>query len=267
MLLAYTRVSTDEQATEERTSLAEQQRMLKGFAIQKGYGTLEVTVYSDTVSGSVPVEEREGGKRLLDTVRPGDFVVAAKIDRMFRSTLDALHVADKFKEAGVHLGFLDFMGGEPVTGDGPARFFFTVLSAVAQLERDRIRQRMMEGKQAKAALVGHIGGIVPYGYQKKGDGRFAMLVPHPEEQIVVKRAVALNVALNAFQIARELDREGFKNRKGQRIHHNQVQRMMRREARHDSHRGRVSGDMRGDVPALQELVPADEETGLEGVGA
>ena len=58
---------------------------------------------------------------------------------MFRSALDALAVLGRLKERGVSLHMID-LGGD-VTGNGISKLVFTILSAVAEAERDRIRGR------------------------------------------------------------------------------------------------------------------------------
>lgn len=229
MFLCYVRVSTDDQAKDDRTSLPEQERMLKGFGMQRGISAFDTAVFRDTVSGSIPFGIRPAASRLMATVKPGDFVVAAKIDRMFRSTLDALQVAEGFKAQGIDLGFLDFMGGDPVTGDGLARCFFTVAAAFATLERDRIRERMQEGKRAKRRKGGHTGGLAPFGWRIEGAGRDARLLPVPEEAQVVKRAQALAKALGVAKATQALNEEGFKNRAGGQFHPMQVYRFIARE--------------------------------------
>jgi putative DNA-invertase from lambdoid prophage Rac len=49
------------------------------------------------VSGSVSLTDRPQGKALLATVKPGDVIITAKLDRMFRSALDALGVLGDLK--------------------------------------------------------------------------------------------------------------------------------------------------------------------------
>ncbi len=78
------------------------------------------------VSGSVPLVQRPEGARLWAGLRRGDTVVAAKLDRLFRSALDALQAVEDLKTRGVSLVLLD-LGGDisvafhpdkPVTVDG-----------------------------------------------------------------------------------------------------------------------------------------------------
>lgn len=60
--------------------------------------------------------------------------------------------------------------------------FFTVLAAMAEFERERLRDRVANGQRAKAAKGGHIGGTAPFGYRVEGSGKEARLVEIPEQQ-------------------------------------------------------------------------------------
>ena len=82
---------------------------------------------------------------MLATVGKGDIIVTAKLDRAFRSAADALAVLEEFKEQGVGLHMID-LGGD-VTGNGISKMVFTILAAVAEGERDRIRERIRDAKR------------------------------------------------------------------------------------------------------------------------
>lgn len=186
MLLLYARVSTAEQATDDKTSLAEQNRIGRGFAMAKGFSQFDVSSYEDAgVSASIPLKERPGGGRLLQDMKTGDVVFASKLDRMFRSARDALNMAEIFKERKINLVLFNF-GTEPVNGTGIGEFFFTMMAAVAQLERVQISERMNEGKKAKVAKGGHAGGRAPFGFRIVGKGRDARLERVEEEQRVIE---------------------------------------------------------------------------------
>ncbi len=77
---------------------------------------------------------------MLAKLQAGDVVVAAKLDRVFRSALDALQVCEDFKKRGVALHLLD-LGGD-VTGNGMAGLFMKVAAAFAEFERDRVAERV-----------------------------------------------------------------------------------------------------------------------------
>jgi putative DNA-invertase from lambdoid prophage Rac len=185
---AYTRVSTTEQV--DGTSLEEQERKARGVAMIRGEEIAEV--FSDAgVSGSVPLEDRPAGKRLLATLKKGDTLIVAKLDRIFRNATDALVRSDAFKDKGIKLILVD-MGNDPVTENGTGRIFFGMLALVAEFERHRILERTDNGRQAKRAKGGHIGGTAPFGYQVVGHGKEARLEPVEDQQFAIRDAKALH---------------------------------------------------------------------------
>lgn len=229
MFLAYTRVSTVEQASSDRTSLSEQSRVLKGLAMMRGVGEYDTAFYSDPgISGSCPLRLRPGGGKLLAAMQPGDVVAAAKLDRMFRSAIDALRVAEKMQQRGIALILCD-MGDQPVTGDGMAKCFFTMAAAFAELERTRIADRMREGKTAKRLNGGHGGGVAPYGWQIVGEGRQTRLEPVEAEQATIRIVKAYWPNHSPQQIRLLLENQGLRDRAGSPFRPNQVQRIAQRE--------------------------------------
>lgn len=228
MILGYVRVSTDEQTN--GTSPAEQEAVIYGYAMTQGIDRFGVQIYYDAgVSAKTPLKDRPQGKKMLADAQPGDTVIAAKMDRIFRSARDALEVADQFMAGKINLILFD-MGIQPVTGDGPSRMFFTMLAAFAEFERGRIRDRLVQGKMSKAKAGGHIGGEAPYGYRIEGEGRTAKLVPVEDEQKVIAR-IKERMRGGLFTnggMARLLNHEGVKNRAGKNFAAYQVQRIAER---------------------------------------
>src|SRR6185312_7121497 len=172
---AYTRVSTTRQA-DEGESLDVQQRTVAGYALMHGLDVGKVFVERG-VSGSKPLRDRPEGSALLAALQPGDTVITPKLDRMFRSALDALDVLAKLRERGISLHMID-LGGD-VTGNGISKLVFTILSAVAEAERDRIRERVTQVKRDQRQRNRYLGGIVPFGFRVGEDGS---LVPDEAEQ-------------------------------------------------------------------------------------
>jgi hypothetical protein len=113
----YTRVSTQMQA-EDGNGLDVQRRQIEGYALMHGFELAEVVV-EEGVSGSVPIAERPAGGRLFAKLKKGDVVIAPKLDRLFRSALDALQVVEDLKKRGVSLHLLD-LGGD-VSGNGVSK--------------------------------------------------------------------------------------------------------------------------------------------------
>jgi putative DNA-invertase from lambdoid prophage Rac len=208
----YVRVSTDRQA-DEGESLGTQQRVIDGYAMMNGL-TLDSIFVERGVSGSKPLGERPEGARLLTGLKSGDVVITPKLDRMFRSALDALEVLGRLKDRGISLHMID-LGGD-VTGNGVSKLVFTILSAVAEAERDRIRERIRDVKADQRKRQRYLGGIVPFGWRIGEDGT---LVEVLEQQRAIQRIVELRrkgVSLRAISasIAADgvkLSHEGVKN--------------------------------------------------------
>jgi putative DNA-invertase from lambdoid prophage Rac len=87
------------ETAKEGESLDVQRRQIEGYALMHGL-TLAGVLVEEGVSGSVPVEDRPVGGPLLARLECGDIVIAAKLDRLFRSALDALKVVESLKDAG-----------------------------------------------------------------------------------------------------------------------------------------------------------------------
>jgi putative DNA-invertase from lambdoid prophage Rac len=186
-VFGYCRVSTTEQA-DGGSSLDSQRQQITGYAMMKGWQVADFFVEAG-VSGSVPLADRPEGQRLLTTLRAGDVVITAKLDRAFRSAADALGTLEQLKEDRVALHMID-LGGD-VTGNGISKMVFTILAAVAEGERDRIRERIRDAKRHLTAQGVFSGGKRPFGFNIVEDGDIKLLIPNPEEQAVIVRMQAM----------------------------------------------------------------------------
>lgn len=186
-VFGYVRVSTTEQR-DEGCSLANQQQQITGYCMMKGWQVAEFFVEGG-VSGSIPLAERPEGRRLLQTLRAGDVIVTSKLDRAFRSAADALGTLEELKAEKIALHMID-LGGD-VTGNGISKMVFTILAAVAEGERDRIRERIRDAKRHLTAQGVFSGGKRPFGFDIVEDGQTKRLVANPEEQAVIARMQAM----------------------------------------------------------------------------
>lgn len=171
----YTRVSTAQQV--DGTSLSEQRRRIQAIADFHGW-TVDDYFEDRAVSGGDALHTRPAGNQMLALLKPGDTLIVSKLDRLFRSAEDALQRTNKWMAAGIDLVLGD-VSVDPVTRDGVGRLFFTMLAAMAEFERNRINERTAAGREAKKAEGGYLGGHVPFGYERRGKGKNARLVPHP----------------------------------------------------------------------------------------
>lgn len=145
-LIALARVSTDEQDAQlQQDALAE-----------GGCGR----IYEEKISTRKATTDRAGLSAALDYMRAGDTLIVWKLDRLGRSALQVLQVANDLHERGIGIRILTgkLAGTYQPTGEG--KFFFTMMAAFAELERDMIHERTMAGLRA-AKAQGRIGGRPP----------------------------------------------------------------------------------------------------------
>jgi len=133
-LFGYARVSTSQQ------SLDIQIKTLQESGVKKN------RIFTDKISGSNP--DREGLNLLLVKVEEGDLILVKKLDRLGRDTADMIQLIKEFDGIGVAIRFLD----DGINTEGTmGKMVVTILSAVAEAERQRILERTNEGRiEAKA---------------------------------------------------------------------------------------------------------------------
>lgn len=166
-VFGYCRVSTDGQA-QNGHSLADQENRIRGYAQSIGLRVDRIFIEAG-VSAGKKLALRPKGADLLSSLRRGDHVISTKLDRLFRSASDSLNVAADLRDKGVKLSLLD-IGGE-VTGNGAAKLVFSVLAAVAEMERERIGERVRSVKQHLRAGGYFTGGRVARGFSVNNDGK------------------------------------------------------------------------------------------------
>ena len=141
MLIGYARVSTGDQNLD-----------LQKNALIRAECEL---VYEDMASGKNA--RRPGLKRALRRLHPGDVLVVWKLDRLGRSVRDLITLVSELQARGVNFRSLT----DSIDTSTPAgRFFFHVMSALAEMERELIVERTRAGL-AVARAKGRIGGRRP----------------------------------------------------------------------------------------------------------
>ena len=180
-IYGYARVSTVTQV-KEGESLDTQKLQIQSYAISKGLELDAANIFVEAgVSGGIEFANRPEGSKLTQLVTTGDIIIFPKLDRAFRNTRNALNVLHDMKERKVSIHFID-LGGD-VTGNGIGAIVFTILSAFATFERERIATRIREVKQVQKAQGKFTGGRRPFGFEVV-DG---VKVVKPEEQKVISR--------------------------------------------------------------------------------
>ena len=129
-LFGYARVSTSQQ------SLDIQIKALREAGVEMN------RIFSDKASGSHV--NRDGLSLLRIKVEQGDVILVKKLDRLGRDTADMIALIKEFDNLGVAIRFLD----DGISTEGSmGKMVVTILSAVAQAERQRILERTNEGRE------------------------------------------------------------------------------------------------------------------------
>ena len=114
-------------------------------------------IYVEKVSTRKAAAERPGLAAALDYLRPGDTLVVWKLDRLGRSVKEVLTIADDLHARGIGVRILTGKLSGSYSPAGEGKFFFTMMAAFAELERDIIHERTMAGLAA-AKAQGRTGG-------------------------------------------------------------------------------------------------------------
>ncbi|EOT4178661.1 recombinase family protein [Escherichia coli] len=141
MLIGYVRVSTNDQNTD-----------LQRNALNCAGCEL---IFEDKISGTK--SDRPGPKKLLRTLSAGDTLVVWKLDRLGRSMRHLVVLVEELRERGVNFRSLT----DAIDTSTPmGRFFFHVMGALAEMERELIVERTRAGFAA-ARQEGRNGGRKP----------------------------------------------------------------------------------------------------------
>ena len=158
----YTRVSTTMQI--DGYSLDAQKARMKAFADFNNYEI--VGEYEDAGKSGKSIEGRMQFSQMMEDIKSGkdgvSFVLVFKLSRFGRNAADVLSTLQIMQDFGVNLICVE--DGIDSSKDA-GKLMISVLSAVAEIERENIRVQTMEGRIQKAREGRWNGGFAPYGYR------------------------------------------------------------------------------------------------------
>lgn len=220
--VCYVRVSTQEQA-QHGVSLDAQEARLRSYCAAMGLEPV-LLIREEGVSAGKPLALRPGGQKLLQSIQFGGVtnVVALKLDRLFRSTEDALNHVTAWDQQGVTLHMVDMGGQNLSTGTAMGRMMLTLLASFAEFERNLISERTtaaLHHKKRKGEAYNH----APYGFDKIDK----QLVPSESEQKVLKHIFQWRKeGLSLYKVACRLNELGVKSKTGGTWHQGTVARIV-----------------------------------------
>lgn len=203
----YTRVSTSMQV--EVYSLDAQKDKLKKYA---DYQEMSIVgEYSDEGKSGKSVEGRPQFKQMLSDIENGkddvDYVLVFKLSRFGRNAADVLSSLEKMKDYGVNLICVE--DGIDSSKDA-GKLMISVLSAVAEIERENILVQTMEGRRQKVREGKWNGGFAPYGYQLVNG---ELIIAEDEAEIIrIIYDKFVNTTMGMAAIAAFLNNSGYKKK-------------------------------------------------------
>lgn len=225
LAIAYVRVSTQEQAL-EGVSLAAQEERTKAYCSLSGLTLVDV-IREEGVSGGVPLAERPGGRKLLESAKENSVkhIVAMKLDRLFRDAVDALTMTRQWDKQEIALHLIDMGGQSLSTGSAMGRFFLSMMASFAELEKNLVSERTRMALAHKKKMR-QVYSPTPFGFDRHGD----VLKPNESEQEVLR-------LIRQFEdddwslagIARELNHRGIPTKRGAKWYPSTVRYLLRNE--------------------------------------
>ena len=203
----YTRVSTSMQV--DGYSLDAQKDKLKKYA---DYQEMSIVgEYSDEGKSGKSVESRPQFKQMLSDIENGkdnvDYVLVFKLSRFGRNAADVLSSLQKMQDYGVNLICVE--DGIDSSKDA-GKLMISVLSAVAEIERENILVQTMEGRRQKAREGRWNGGFAPYGYQLVNG---ELIIAEDEAEIIrIIYDKFANTTMGMAAIAAFLNNSGYKKK-------------------------------------------------------
>ncbi len=237
-LIGYTRVSTEEQSS-NGVSLDAQAERIAAYCTAQEFELVRVEVDAG-LSGSIRPDRRPALARALASVRDGEAtgLVALKLDRLSRNTMDVLNLAEEFNNRGWRL----ISVSESLdTGSAVGEFTLTILAALSQMERKQIAERTKLA-MAQVAREGRARSrMLPFGFRTRQNpdsitavaGDRSKLIPYPPELEAISQMMALRAfGLGPRRIARRLNESGiFHPRSKRPWSYSQVQGLLRTAAK------------------------------------
>jgi site-specific DNA recombinase len=201
----YTRVSTAMQI--DGYSLEAQKTRMRGYCAFNEY---EIAgEYEDAGKSGKSTVDRLAFNQMIEDIKSGKdevrYVLVFKLSRFGRNAADVLSTLQIMQDYGVDLICVE--DGIDSSKDA-GKLMISVLSAVAEIERENIRAQTMEGRIQKAREGKWNGGFAPYGY-KLVDGK--LLINEAEAEGVRKVFdVYINTTLGPSGVAKYLANHGIK---------------------------------------------------------
>lgn len=237
--IIYTRVSTNKQTVENQ--LHECRNFVRSLW-KKGDEVIEFE--EPDTSTRKPIDKRPKLMAMMQALQPDDTLILYKVDRLARQPRELMNIYFDIRDKNVKIqGIKDsYVDDQNIC----------IYAFIACTERENIKVRTISGLDRKRANMEKLGGRHSYGYSvdqtklspykdAKSEGKPYLLIANEEEQKHI--AVMLEFYDEGYSygdIARELEKRGFRNREGNPICKSTVYKVMRRLNKSQSPKEKVA---------------------------
>lgn len=182
--------------------------------------------YSDREASGKTMDGRPGLEVALDHVCHIRGVLCVyKLDRLARSTRDALEVSERLSECGADLACLRESFD---TSTSSGRFFYTIMAAMAQLEREQAAERTSDAMRRHQAAGRRMSAEPPWGTMIDPADPARLVVCEDEVRAAERIRELHGAGLSLRAIGRAMEEEGFERRGKRHWHHTLVARILAR---------------------------------------
>ena len=177
-ILYYCRVSTQQQVRDGHSIEAQKKKILDYVADKQLKDTVLPPFVDSALSGK-NMKDRPEFQRMKSMMKKGDTIISCSLTRIGRNTKEIIVFSSELEENGINLIVLD---NNIDTSTSYGRLFFTIMTGIAQFERELTSERnraVIESRKAD----GYVVSKPPYGYDV--DKETKKLIINEEEQNII----------------------------------------------------------------------------------
>ena len=204
----YARISKEKTHQAKELSLDNQIALGKKFAKANGFKV--IGIFKEIASAKKTSNRPKFNEAVRLVKKEKATLFLYQLSRGFRSTLNSIEVSEEINRAGGNL----VSYSEDINSTTPSgKLYFTLISAMAQFEREIIGLRTKDALAHKKATGAKLGGIVPYGYKLiKSTGKLSKI--RKEQEVISRLLYWREEGWSYRRIAEMLESENIPSKTG-----------------------------------------------------
>ena len=208
----YGRCSKDEEI--QKNSIEAQKKL-----VEDAVGECDEYFTDTNRSGASGLDKRLGLAQALETIKKGDELIVARLDRLARDVYLSSYITLQVEKKGARIvsATEESLNGE----DATSKLLKTIITAFSAYERQTIRARIKATMELKKSKGERVSRYAPYGYDFTEDAK--RVIANDEEQKVLSLISEMkNEGSGVETVRKELNRRGIKTKRGKSSWHYQT---------------------------------------------